>query len=310
MTRTTSFFGLLTGLAFSVVSPLPAQTRSVYHVRLSGTLFDKSFSLIDQAIEQGVRSGAQALVLELDVDTEDIQLSDRVAGLISASPLATYALVNATALNGGALIALACDSIYMTPDAALGGSVQASLPSFVMRDGERVPLPALFGRYTMARGLDRAVGEAMVDPAPGGHRRAFTAEAAVAAHLAAAEVATLDDLLERIPVRDPTVVDVDDAWLSTTVTVENNNWRDINVFARSSGGLRIRLGTVTSMNSANYSIPGHMLAANTAIRIVAEIIGSDDTIETETLRVVPGLVVEWRIENVLANSTYFVWTRS
>ncbi len=72
----------------------------------------------------------------------------------------------------------------------------------------------------------------------------------------------------------------------------------------------MRLGTITSMSSRSYTLPQRLVAFGSDIRIVAELIGSSSRHSTDLVRVEPGLVIEWRIENVLNNSLIFVWVHS
>ncbi|MHB1192369.1 MAG: hypothetical protein ACYC6F_04915 [Longimicrobiales bacterium] len=293
-----------------------AQVVPVYHVRLNGALSHESVGLVERAIEEAERSAGAAILLELNVDGGEIELAYDLASLLAETRVAAYAYVNHRALNAGALVALAADSIYMSPGAVLGGTDTTPLPLVLTHGAARTPVSSLFGDYAAAHGVDRRVGMAMVDPtvehprleATGG-RLLLTTECGLEVGLAVA-VATLQDLLDRIEVANTRVVKLDGAWRSTTIAVDNNNWQDVNVSVCLSGGMCFRMGTVTSMNSSTYTVPPHVLATNNDMQVVAELIGSDERIETEAVRVAPGLVIEWRIENVLRNSTYFVWMRS
>lgn len=314
MTRPSPAFGTLIVLSLGLPRPGLSQVLPVYHVELDGTLSRESLALVERAIEESERSGAEAIVLELDVDGGDIGLADELASLLAGTTVAVYTYVNSRALNAGALLALAADSIYMCPGAVMGGTDTVTLPVLLKRGATAVRVSSLFGDYAAAHGVDRLVGVAMVDPTveyprleATGRRLVLTTEQALELGLAVAAVATLQDLLHRMEPDNTSVVRVDGAWLATTITVENNNWHDVNIFVRLSGATRLRMGTVTSMNSSKYTVPGTLLPPNSDVRVVAEVIGSDEWIETETVRVTPGLRIEWRIENVLRNSSYFVF---
>lgn len=317
MLRPLVSLNLFLGLSLGLPSSGIGQGLPVYHVQLAGSLSEESFVMIERAIEEAQVAGGAALVLEFDLDSDEVQLAQEVAAMIVEAPIPVFAFVNPTALNAGALLALATDSIYMSPAAMLGGNDGAALPPVVTQDAEEVSVADLFGEYAEAHGVDRLVGVAMVDPTiehsglgEPGSRVALTTGQALELGLAVAEASTLEVLLEQIELAGSRVNTVDENWLATTITVDNNNWRDINIFVVLSGGMRMRLGTVTSMNSSTYTVPGNLLFRNSYMRVVAEVIGSDDYIQTETVRVAPGLVIQWRIENVLQNSNYFVWIRS
>ena len=274
-----------------------------------------SFALIEHAIAEAEASGVSAIILDMDLEGDDMELARDIAHLIAQSATSVYALVNPRAWNAAALIALACDSIYMTAGATLGGNGRVSLPDSVDLDSVNVSVPELFARYARRRGLNPSIGRAMVDAAvviPGVSnartRLELQAQQAVQLGVAVA-VLSVEELLEQVDLKDSRVMVVDEEWLATTVRIENHNWNNINIFVSLSGGMRLRLGTVTSNSSATYTVPGHVLLSSSYIRVVAEIIGSDEGASTEIVQVEPGLVIEWALENVLRNSTYFIWIR-
>ena len=295
----------------------PATAQSVYRVPLSGNLSYRTSSLIEHAIAESARSGTVAIVLELDLDGDDLELALQMAREISQSPVPIYAFIEKKAWNAAALLALASDSIYVKAGATLGAHGRYTMPYEVEEDTLQTSAGDLFARYAEAIGGDPSIGRAMVDstvdiqgvsgPAS---RLALSAEQAFELGFAVAVAENVEDLLEDLGLLASSETTVNEAWFATTVRIENRNWQDINIFVQMSGGMRIRLGTVTSMSSARYSVPGHLLLSSSYIQLVAEAIGSDDGIETEIVHVAPGLTIEWNIENVLRNSTYFIWIRS
>ncbi len=64
----------------------------------------------------------------------------------------------------------------------------------------------------------------------------------------------------------------DDAELQSppvTLLIENRNWADITIYAIR-GGTRVRLGTVTSMNSITFVIPAEVTSGSESIRLLAD----------------------------------------
>lgn len=94
----------------------------------------------------------------------------------------------------------------------------------------------------------------------------------------------------------------------TTVVVENNNWHDMRVFAVS-GGVRHRLGTVTSMNTRRYRIPHHLTARSRGLRIFVDPIGGSGSFMSEQVQVYDGQEVNMSVQNHLAISSIAVFPR-
>lgn len=91
-----------------------------------------------------------------------------------------------------------------------------------------------------------------------------------------------------------------------SIKVTNNNWADMNVFVERSG-MRVRLGTVSSMGNRIFRLPKSVVNATGDIRLVADPIGSRDVHVTAPVQVWPGQTVDFKIENHIAISSVAVW---
>lgn len=89
------------------------------------------------------------------------------------------------------------------------------------------------------------------------------------------------------------------------VRVTNNNWADMNVYV-DRGGMRVRLGTVTTMATRLFHIPPALMNGNGDVRLIADPIGSRETHVTSPVQVWPGQTVAFRIENHMAISSISV----
>lgn len=94
----------------------------------------------------------------------------------------------------------------------------------------------------------------------------------------------------------------------TTVVVENNNWHDMRVFAVT-GGIRHRLGTVTSMNTRRYRVPQHLTAHGRGLRILVAPIGGPGSFMSQRVQVYQGQEVNLSVQNHLAISSIAVFPR-
>lgn len=95
---------------------------------------------------------------------------------------------------------------------------------------------------------------------------------------------------------------------AASVVVENNNWQDVRVFAVV-GGMRHRLGTVTSMNTRRYRIPQHMTAHARQLRILVDPIGGQATFLSPSVQVYAGQEVSLSVQNHLPISSIAVFSR-
>jgi hypothetical protein len=89
------------------------------------------------------------------------------------------------------------------------------------------------------------------------------------------------------------------------VEVESRNWNDITVYLMT-GGLPQRLGMVTALGTATFKFSAHRLNTSGNVRLRALPVAGE-AFTTETILVMPGQVITWRLENDLDNSSLSVY---
>ena len=89
-----------------------------------------------------------------------------------------------------------------------------------------------------------------------------------------------------------------------TIRVTNDNWSDMRIYVleTGSGALRWRLGTVTSLSTAEFELPDHLGGELSDLVLVAVVMGSRQQVFTPRLLTWPGALVDWKIRNALGLS--------
>ena len=95
---------------------------------------------------------------------------------------------------------------------------------------------------------------------------------------------------------------------TATVSVENRNWQDVRVFALV-GGIRHRLGTVTSMQTQRFSIPRHLTAQGRDLQVLVDPIGGSSSFLSPRVQVYAGQEVNLSVQNHLPISSIAVFNR-
>jgi hypothetical protein len=90
------------------------------------------------------------------------------------------------------------------------------------------------------------------------------------------------------------------------LSINNSHWLDVTIFVFHDGEMS-RVGDVTAATSGTFTLPVWMLGHSRTIRLLADPIGSDQWIRSETIYVQPGQSVEWRLESQLQRSTVMVY---
>ncbi len=89
--------------------------------------------------------------------------------------------------------------------------------------------------------------------------------------------------------------------LPATLHVINANWSDVRIYLVR-GGLLLRLGSVTSQNSADFDIPADVLNEAASVTLVASPLGGRESFSTALTGIRPGDELELTVENLLPHS--------
>jgi hypothetical protein len=89
------------------------------------------------------------------------------------------------------------------------------------------------------------------------------------------------------------------------VEVESRNWNDVTVYLMT-GGLPQRLGMVTALGNATFEFSAQRLNTSGNVRLRALPVAGQ-AFTSETILVLPGQVITWRLENDLDNSSLSVY---
>ena len=166
---------LIPAAAWGTSPPPSASRETAVVISLSGTVDDFNRDALQRRFEKARRLGAGTVILEIDTYGGLVSSALDISRYIKNQPdLHTIAFVNSKAISAGAMIALACDEIVMTPSATLGdcAPIQAD-PAGGMRtlgDTERAkaesPVLADFEESAKRNGYDALIARAMVTVKP------------------------------------------------------------------------------------------------------------------------------------------------
>lgn len=85
------------------------------------------------------------------------------------------------------------------------------------------------------------------------------------------------------------------------VTVENNNWSDMRLYALRNG-IRYRLGTVVSFTEERFQLPRHLQPDIEPVQLLATPIGGTRSVRSYPVYLSEGEELVWTLQNNLALS--------
>ena len=182
-----------------------ADAPLVYVLPIDSEIDSEMWLRTRRACDEARKAGASLMLVRLNTYGGAVDAADSIRSALMRMPIPTVAFVDNNAASAGALIALACDSVYMAPTASMGASTVVN--------GQGEPMPEKYQSYmksimrATAEGhgkvyseadsawrwrRDPAIAEQMVIP---DRARSFTASEAIEAGYAEGSATSVDALV-------------------------------------------------------------------------------------------------------------------
>jgi len=116
------------------------------------------------ALEEAVEKKADIILIEMSTYGGMLESADSIRTKILNSPIPVFVFINHNAASAGALIAIACDSIYMTTGSSIGAATVVDQSGQVVPDKYQSYMRAMMRSTAEATGRDPNIAQAMVDP--------------------------------------------------------------------------------------------------------------------------------------------------
>ncbi|MCK4879459.1 MAG: nodulation protein NfeD [Bacteroidales bacterium] len=196
----------------------------VYTFAIKDNIAAPTWRITQEAFEEALSLHADAVILHLNTYGGDVKAADSIRTKLLNAPIPVYVFIDDNAASAGALIAIACDSIYMKP----GGKIGAA--TVVNQTGEQVPdkyqsymratmraTAEAHGKDTLITGTDTlftwhrdpAIAEAMVDPrlyvegvSDTGQVLTFTASEAITHGYCEGTATSIEEVISKIGIEE------------------------------------------------------------------------------------------------------------
>ncbi len=144
--------------------------KKVCVISLKGDIFEPLTREVLKKMQRVEPTQIKAVILEIDTPGGLVSAALEICRqikILEESKIEVYAYITGFAWSGGALIALACDRIYMIEQASIGSAQVKVITPVGMEDADEKALSAMrahFRAFAEHRGYPKALAEAMVDP--------------------------------------------------------------------------------------------------------------------------------------------------
>ena len=137
----------------------------VYRIRLDQNIDKAAQRLVVLGLEKAGEAEADYVLLDIDTYGGAVDAADSIRSAILRYDRPVIAYVNMQAASAGALISIACDSIYMKTGSSIGAATVVDQSGKVMPDKYQSFMRGMMRSTAEAKGRDPHIAESMVDTA-------------------------------------------------------------------------------------------------------------------------------------------------
>ena len=136
-----------------------------YRIRLDQDIDKSSERLVSLGLEKALKAESDYVILDLDTYGGAVDAADSIRSAILGCPVPVVAYINMQAASAGALISIACDSIYMKTGSSIGAATVVDQTGKVMPDKYQSFMRGMMRSTAQATGRDPKIAESMTDTA-------------------------------------------------------------------------------------------------------------------------------------------------
>lgn len=145
-------------------SGVAQKTNRIYVYEINDNIAKPALRKTEKAVAEAKSQHADYLLLELNTFGGELDAADKIRTLLLNAPMPTLVFINNNAASAGALISIACDSIYMAPGSSFGAASVVNEKGEIMPDKYQSYMRSLMRSTAERNGRNPDVAQAMVDP--------------------------------------------------------------------------------------------------------------------------------------------------
>ncbi|MEQ9285985.1 MAG: NfeD family protein [Cyclobacteriaceae bacterium] len=205
------FFSVLFGSFFSMAQESVGEGKKplVFKMVLDSEIDPRTNRYSELALDKARELGADYVIIEMDTYGGALNDADDIRTRVMEFEIPIYVFINKDAASAGALISIACDSIYMAKGASIGAATVVTADGSAAPDKYQSYMRSIMRSTAEANGRDPKIAEAMVDQnikvdsiSQEGQVITFSTSEAIRYGYCEGQVATIDEIMQRSNVDD------------------------------------------------------------------------------------------------------------
>jgi membrane-bound serine protease (ClpP class) len=136
----------------------------VYYFCIDEVIAKPAQRKTELALKEAKNQHADILFLHLNTFGGELEAAENIRTLLLDAHIPVFVFIDKNAASAGALISIACDSIYMAQGASIGAASVVNQTGEIMPDKYQSYMRSMMRSTAMATGRDPDIAQAMVDP--------------------------------------------------------------------------------------------------------------------------------------------------
>lgn len=141
-----------------------SQENKIFVIPVKGEISKATERILSRGLRQATENNCDFVIIHLNTYGGAVSSADSMRSAILRFNLPVAAFVDNQAVSAGALISIACDSIYMNIGSTIGAATVVNQNGEPMPDKYQSFMRAMMRSTAQANGRDPLIAEAMVDP--------------------------------------------------------------------------------------------------------------------------------------------------
>ncbi len=196
----------------TVVKSVFTDTTKTYKIlkfEIKENIAPPIWRMTQKAFEKANKEKLDLILIDLNTYGGMVETADSMRTIILESKIPVIVFINNNAASAGALISIACDSIYMCSGANIGAATVVNQSAEAMPDKYQSYMRSMMRSTAEAKGRNPDIAQAMVDPdvyvegvSDSGKVLTFTVSEAIEHNFCQGKVETLEDIIDKLGIKE------------------------------------------------------------------------------------------------------------
>ncbi len=151
-------------LSLIIAVGITAKEPQFYVIEIKGEINASSAKKLSKGLKEATSLEADYIILHINTYGGAVDAADSMRSSLIRAKVPTIVFIDKQAASAGALISIACDSIYMSRGGSIGAATVVNQTGEVMPDKYQSFMRAMMRATAEVKGRDPQIAEAMVNP--------------------------------------------------------------------------------------------------------------------------------------------------